>query len=212
MGIVVASRAASILEPVLHRPGRAARFRRRVAIHACHRHMRPGQRESRGIMLRQCESRGPETLHRVTILTAILVWWPRELPFVIVGVAGRAVHIPNCEDSVDSFGDVALCTRHAGVFALERITRLRMLLHAERRTLERFDPVAERAVGAEPALRELSPMGIGQMAIHALLERYGCLEVARLMTAFAGHRLVSAEKWKRCFRMIETLRELHLFP
>lgn len=98
------------------------------------------------------------------------------------------------------------------MFPQERIAGLGMFLHAERSRLEALDGMAGGTIACEAALGELSLMRIGQMAVHAFLEGDRRVEVSRLVTAFARHRPMPAEKRKSRFGMVKSRRQLHLFP
>lgn len=210
--IVVTRRAASIFKSVLRRSCECAGLHHRVATDAWHRQMRTRQRKPRRIVLRQRELRRLEPCHRVAVFAAIFMAWPGELPFVNVGVARRAPHILNREDCFGSLRNVALGASDAGMFSFEWITRFRVLLHVECRRAKAFDRMAGRTIAPESAAGKLTPVRIGRVAVDAFLEADGGVEVTRLVAALARHRFVSSEKRKGRLGMVESLRQLHLFP
>jgi len=72
--------------------------------------------------------------------------------------------------------------------------------------------VALRALALADARLELTLVGIGVMAIRALCEGQGLIEIASCVALGAADFHVHSEQWVFCLRVIELHRSVHFFP
>ena len=148
--------------------------RRFVAFLAGGGYVCAGQLKAGLLVLRKCEGRGVEPGLVVTVLAAVLVRRPFELPSVCILVAveafgvGHAVQRPAAGNR-----DVALGTCHPGMFAGQRIRALLVPGQVEGR---RFEAGVGMAGGAILGF-ELAVVRIFAMAVRASFVGDGFLEV-----------------------------------
>ena len=212
VGVAVACRAGPVFKVIFHRSGDGTCLLHCVAFIARNRNVRTPERERCSVVFSEGELSGAEPFYGVAILTLTFVRGARKLPFVDVRVAGAATGVLNRENCIRAPRNVAPCARNGSVPAFERIPGLCMLFDGEGGCLESLDRVAKRAIGAEPALRELPVVGIRNVAIDALMEGDGCFEVSRPVTPFASDLPMASPERKRSFRMVEALDCTNLPP
>jgi hypothetical protein len=189
VGIGVARRAGAVFEAILRNIlclGRGFFF---VTIAAGDGNMSSGQQEAGLLVLRQSESRGPESIERVALLTAVEVGRRGELPLMFVFVA---IHAAIKFDFVDCFftsWDVALRALQRRMFALQRVGGRGMLVQAELGRLKSIHGVAGRAFSSIGPRGELALVLIF-MAVHAALKGNRLFKVAAAVTLHAFHSLM----------------------
>lgn len=104
-------------------------------------------------------------LHGVAAFAAVFIRRERELAVVLVAVTIEACREFHLEERGLAGGEMALRAFDRRMLALERIGRLRVILHAESCRLESFHRVTRRAFAAVRAPGKLSAMRIGTVTI-----------------------------------------------
>jgi len=82
-----------------------------------------------------------------------------------------------------------------------------VVLHRELRRFPSIHGVTRGALSSTRSLRELPIVGIGFVAIHALLKSQGFLEISTAVTLNAVHRRMFSQQRIFRFRVIETLAD-----
>lgn len=151
-----------------------------------------GQHEVRLFVPNQRKRRGFIPLQRMAALAGVEVRSRRELGIVLVFVAIGATRKLNFEKRVFAFGDMTFGAFNGEMFPFERIGGSRVIFRREGRRFETLHCVASSAFGAGWALRELPIMWVGLMAIDALRESEGLLEISTSVAESAIHGRVLA--------------------
>lgn len=199
MRIVVTGGAGEVLkvkESGLFRVGRE--FHRLVAFRAGYGEVRAGEQESRLLVLRQPERRGPISIQSVALLAPVQVGSGGELPLVFILMAIETALELDLVERFLAVRNVALCALQAGMFPLQGVGSGCMLLQAKGARLETLHGVAGTALASIGALGELALMLI-LVAMHALLKSQRLFEIAAAVALQAIDFLVLAEQ--RIFRL-----------
>ena len=126
---------------------------------------------------------------------------------MLVGMAVGAKLELDLVESVFSLRGVTLHALQARVTALQGISGCRMFLDTELRRLKSIDSMTGLARAAVGPLGELPVMGIGFVAIRALIESDGFLEVALSVALHAFHLRMLAQQRIFCLRVVEILAQ-----
>lgn len=151
----------------------------------------------------------------MTALAGIEVRRRRKLGRVLIGVAIGAMLKLDLEQRVFSLGNVTLLALQAGVAALQGIGAGGVFLRGESRRLPSVHGMAPGTLAAAGAPGELPVVGIGLVAIHALLEGQRLLEISASVALRAIDGGVFSLQRIFRFGVIETLvnrRKGNLFP
>ena len=176
-----------------------------VAIGAWHRNVAAGKHEARLLVPGQAEGGWPVSLQIVAAIAGIEVWCRGKLPGMFVGVTVGAALELDPEERLFSFGNVALGALQARMTALQWIRAQSMLFHGERGGLPAVHRVARGTFSAVGTLRKLAAVRIGSVAIHALLEHEGLLEIAISVALGAIDAGMLALQGELCLGVIKAL-------
>ncbi len=183
-----------------------------VTIRAGDRHVSSCQNKTRISVLGDSERRTVKIPYGMATLATILIRRRSELPVMDVLVAIQTLREFHFVKGIFARRNMAFFTRNAGMFSFQRIVRSRMFFHAKLRGFPAADRVALRAFPLGRASLELAFMGIWRVAIRALRERQGALEIASSVALGAPDLEVHPQQRIFCFRVIERDRHVDLFP
>lgn len=178
-----------------------------VTVGADGRDMAARQYETSLFMTRQRKCRGMVSVQSMAFLTLIEVWRRRKLGCVPIRVTVRTELELDLVEGVLAPRNMTLRAFQASVPALQRIRARRMFFDPELGGLESVNGVARRAFAAIGALGELAVVRIRLVAIRALIEGNGLLEIALSVALHAFDLGMFSQQWILGFRMIETLVE-----
>ena len=191
------------------------KFRRLlVAVGTRYRHVPAGKHEMRFLVLGQSEGGGLVRFQIVAAVASVEIRRYRELIGVAIAMTISAALELHFEQRVLSFRNMALRAFQSRVRALQRIRAQRMFLGREQRGLPSLHVVARSALAGIGALGELAVVRV-PMAIHALLEGKGLLEISTGMALRAVDTDVLSQQRKLRLGVVEVLvYTLHrnLFP
>lgn len=206
----MAGTAGTVVEVEAHRGGLPSlRF---MALGALHGSMSSGQLEASGVVASDGERGVTETLNRVAIVAVVQMRRTGKLRLVRIFVAVQAGGELQPKGGGFASRHMALGADHAGVFALQRKRRCRVVAYREPHRLETFHGVAGAAFTFVRALRELLRMRVRLVAIRTFAECQGPLEVAAGVAFQAVQLGMFALERKLCPRVTELVSYVGAFP
>ena len=174
--------------------------------------MRPLQRKSAFLMLRDGVCGRLESCHSVALFTLALIGSRSKLALMHIGMAIHAFGKSDLVARRCTGGKVAFRAGYFSVAALKGVRGRRVRVHIEERRLPSIDVVARGAFSFVTPLGELASMRIGCMAICATLEGDRLLEISSRVTLQAVHLRVLAEQRILGFRVVESLGRRNFLP
>lgn len=164
-----------------------------MAIAAGHRDVASRQREPRVFVASQSEGGRQKSLHTVAAFTNIEIGLRRELAGMLVAVAVGALREFQLVNGIFAPWNMAPGALQRGMLALQWVCGCRVLFEAELCRFESLHRVAGRARASIWPLGELSVMRVGVVAIRALAEGQGFLEITAHVALHATHLCMFAE-------------------
>jgi len=165
--------------------------------------MSSGERETGVLVFRHGVVRLLEGSPIVTLFAAVAPRSCRELALVFVLVAIQALRKLDLVSSIFACRNVARFALHCCMRKSEREFSLSMIRGRESGGLPALHRVAAFASAFVGALKELPAMRIGLMAIGTIVVRDWRLEIARLVTGFAGYLDMLAKQGEVRFGVVE---------
>ena len=169
----------------------------------------------RPLVFREREGRWLVRLHAMAAVARVEIRSRSKLLRVAIAMAiGAAIEL-HFENRVAAFRNVALRALQTRVTTLQRILGQSVLFHRKSRRFPPLHSVAGRTFSAIGALRKLTFVRIGLMAVHALGKSQGLLEISIGMALRASDAGVLPFQGKFCFGMIEAFIyrvQRNLFP
>ena len=205
MRIRVATRAIQIVPAIDNRRLGLELRRLLVAIGARHGNVATSEHEAGLLMFGQTECGWLVSLQIVAAIAGVEVWRRCELASMLVGVTVCAALELDLEESRFPFRNMALGAFQTRMSALQWVCAQSMFLHCERGGFPAVHGVARGTFSAVRAFGKLAVVGIGLVAIHALLEYERLFEVSIGMALVAIHAAVFALQGELCLGVIKTL-------
>ena len=200
MNVFVAACATELIEVIERHTGSRQWL---VALVTGHGSVTTGKREVGALVVGERVGRGLEGGPGVALFASIAPGRGSELALVLVLVTVNAEPELDLVASLFSGWDMAVDTLHIGVRKEQREIGLSMICSSKCRGGPAFDRVATLATASVGAPEELSPVRIGIVAVGAVGEGDGSLEVGTFVAGNARYRDVLAEQRKLCLRVVE---------
>lgn len=189
----------------------AMRQLRFVTFIARNSRMGTGQGKLRFLMQRDRKKTAVKILNRMTVLTAIIMGRPGELPVMRVLVTVGAIRELYLVDGFFSGGEMTLRALHRRVFAFQGVAGGLVLVYAERRRLPALDFVTFPAFTLRRASGKLPVVNIF-VAVHTIRKSQRLFEVSSGVARDAVHLGVRAKKRKLGLGVIERKPRQHFLP